>query len=306
MKGEARFVGIGADNAGMVYGLVRRVYEGFEDVTVEAVRDLVSTAMYSMAALVNNRPVAFASSIGFPGAVEVRNLAVYPGYGAVLRRLLEVMLSRLEPELGSRLVRVSALGTPSIIEAVSALGLNPVRRILKVRWVLGSHATRCAGKVSGKVSVIRVSELGQPEYVARAYLEGIRTHWDWWIRSEKGGYEPALADVTRWLEENPSRWFAATIQDRIVGASGYNPHRRLAGAVWLAGVAVRPEYRLSGIGWALLCAVLDSASGEGFREAVVYTYSPMTGLAPGATLYLKSGGLIQAEYVHFEGRLDRA
>jgi len=60
------------------------------------------------------------------------------------------------------------------------------------------------------------------------------------------------------------------------------------------------------VGRALLCSVLNSAKSEGFEEAIVYTYSPIIGLAPGATLYLKSGGLIQAEYVHFEGQLASA
>lgn len=59
--------------------------------------------------------------------------------------------------------------------------------------------------------------------------------------------------------------------------------------VRLAGrVAVRREYRLRGIGGALLHAVLEAARREGLSHAVVYTYSLIVGLAPGATLYLKA------------------
>lgn len=170
-----------------------------------------------------------------------------------------------------RLVRVSALGVPSIIRAVSLLGLEPQRRILKVRWLLGSPIIKCTEKVSGGFSVVRVSELRRVEDVAKAYLDGLSTHWRWWIEADEGGYESALSKVVGWLKDNLSRWFAAVIGGQVVGAAGYAPHPRLSEVAWLAGVAVRPEYRLRKVGRALLCSVLNSAKSEGFEEAVVYT-----------------------------------
>ena len=306
MSDEPHFININVDNFDIVFDLVKSVYRGLEDVTLDSIKAIVSSAEYSMAAMLDGKPVAFASAFILPGIVEVRDLAVDPAHSDTLKRLVENLLSRLEPKLRDRLVRVPALGVPSIIRAVSLLGLEPRRRILKVKWLLGPPIMKCAEKPGSGFLIIRVSELGQLESVAKAYLDGLSTHWRWWIEADEGGYGSALSKVTGWLEDNPSRWFAAVIGDRVIGAAGYAPHPRLDGVAWLAGVAVRPEYRLLKIGWALLCSVLSSAGSEGFEEAVVYTYSPVIGLAPGATLYLKSGGLIQAEYVHFEGRLAGA
>ncbi len=151
------------------------------------------------------------------------------------------------------------------------------------------------------LSIMRASEAGDPQAIARASLEGLSTHWDWWITLDEGGPQRALEEIRRWVEDNPHRWHVAIQEGKPVGAAGYAPHpRRTREIAWLAGVAVTPSYRLKGIGRALLCRLLSSARDEGFKEAVVYTYSPLLGLAPGATLYVKSRGLIQAEYIHFE------
>lgn len=151
------------------------------------------------------------------------------------------------------------------------------------------------------LTLMKASEAGDPEPIAKVFLQGLSTHWDWWITLDKGGPQRALEDIKRWVEDNPHRWYVALHGGTPVGAAEYGPHSRKAREIaWLAGVAVTPTYRLRGIGRALLCLLLHSARGEGFREAVVYTYSPPLGLAAGATLYVKSGGLVQAEYIHLE------
>ncbi|MEB3774635.1 MAG: GNAT family N-acetyltransferase [Desulfurococcales archaeon] len=303
MPGGTRLVSIDVDNVDIVYRLVRSVYKGFEDITLESLKESVAAGQ-AMAALVGGEPVAFASSIIYPGVVEARNLAVRPGYSDVLRHLLEHMFTSLGGELRVRLARVSALGIPSIIEAASRLGLKPTRRILKVKWNL-HHSVGCPGRHGGGLSIVRAVELGQADRIAEAYLEGLATHWKWWIEADKGGYNHALAEVTGWIQRDPSRWLAALVHGKVVGVAGYARHNRLPGTAWLAGVAVKPGYRLQEIGSTLLCTLLDIARDEGFREAIVYTYSPIVGLAPGATLYIKRGGLIQAEYIHFEGRASQ-
>ncbi|MCE4610449.1 MAG: GNAT family N-acetyltransferase [Desulfurococcales archaeon] len=300
MRGSVSFVEVDAGSVGMVFGLVRRVYRGFEEVTLEGLRSMVSSSMLSMVALYEGEPVAFASSQGLPGVVEVRSLAAAPGYGWALESLLKAIALRLEPGLGGRLFRMVALSTPSIVSATSSLGLEARRRILKVKWTLSHTTDTCSEGAPEGVAIVRVSDYGSVGEVARSYLESLSTHWRWWIDSDMGGYEGALREVKEWIESGPERWYAALLGDTVVGASGYKPHPRLRGVAWLAGVAVKPEHRLRGVGRALLCRVLDSAMSEGFREAVVYTYSPIIGLAPGATLYIKTGGSIQAEYIHFE------
>ncbi|MCE4603101.1 MAG: GNAT family N-acetyltransferase [Desulfurococcales archaeon] len=303
MRDKIRLVEVHAGNVGIVFGLVRRIYRGFEDVTLDGLRAMVSTGLLSMAVLSEGKPIAFASSNSLPGAIEVRSLAVDLGYGWALDTLLQTIASRLKPLLSGRLFRVVDLGLPSIVSAPFNLGLKPRRRILKIKWILDQSPAKCLERIPEGVVIVKVSDYGDLEEVAKAYLEGLSTHWRWWIDSDMGGYEDALREVRGWIEGDPYRWYTALVVDTVVGAAGYMPHPRLAHIAWLAGVAMKPGYRLQGIGRALLCSVLDSVRGENFREAVVYTFSPIIGLAPGATLYLKTGASIQAEYIHFESTL---
>ncbi len=101
----------------------------------------------------------------------------------------------------------------------------------------------------GGVSIVRVSDYGYIEDVAKAYLDGLSTHWRWWIDADKGGYEAALREVKEWIESGSERRHAALAGNSdVVGAAGYAPHPRLANTAWLAGVAVKPGHRLGG--WA--------------------------------------------------------
>jgi len=85
MSDEPHFISINVDNFDMVFDLVKSVYMGFEDVTLDTVRAVVSSAEYSMAALVDGKPVAFASAFILPGIVEARNLAADPARSDTLK-----------------------------------------------------------------------------------------------------------------------------------------------------------------------------------------------------------------------------
>jgi len=89
----------------------------------------------------------------------------------------------------------------------------------------------------------------------------------------------------------------AKINDKAVGVTGIVPSSKGDEAHFL-GVMVLPNFRMKGIGSALMYAALNRAKQLGYRRLVVHTMAYLDTLAPGAVLYLKSGGKIEAEYLH--------
>jgi GNAT superfamily N-acetyltransferase len=63
---------------------------------------------------------------------------------------------------------------------------------------------------------------------------------------------------------------------------------------------VHPKYRMRGVGSTLMDFVLKRAKEEGLKKLRVYTMAFLNRLAPGAILYLKSGGKVSVEYIHLE------
>lgn len=66
------------------------------------------------------------------------------------------------------------------------------------------------------------------------------------------------------------------------------------------GALVLPDYRRKGIGSALMQEMLNHAKSLSQHRMTVYTFSYLDRLAPGASLYLKSGGSIEAEYLQLQ------
>lgn len=71
------------------------------------------------------------------------------------------------------------------------------------------------------------------------------------------------------------------------------------------GVMVLPKHRLKGVGWDLMVSVLRRAKELDVERLKVYTMAYLDHLAPGALLYLKSGGKVEAEYVQLEKELPQ-
>ncbi|MEM1582172.1 MAG: GNAT family N-acetyltransferase [Candidatus Bathyarchaeia archaeon] len=97
---------------------------------------------------------------------------------------------------------------------------------------------------------------------------------------------------------------AAKIDDKIVGVTGVASRHDRDEAAFL-GVMVLPQYRMKGIGWALMKAALNKTRQLGYRRLIVHTMAFLDSLAPGAILYLKSGGKIEAEYLHLTRGLKK-
>jgi len=103
-----------------------------------------------------------------------------------------------------------------------------------------------------------------------------------------------------WVKEsvgNDRGWIGAFLDEKLVGlailrADAYGPRQaRFNGAYAL------PKFRGQKVGSALMNATIREAQRLHQKEMKVYTLAFLDHLAPGAILYLRSGGRIEAEYL---------
>jgi len=174
-------------------------------------------------------------------------------------------------------------------------GFQPVRRSLRIGWDLTSRLT--------EQSKIQTMELSREfaEEAAEVWVEGLRPFWDFWIE-EQGGPE-TLGD---WVKESVGKdrgWIGAFMEKKLVGlailrADSYGPSQaRFNGAYAL------PEFRGQGVGSALMNGTIREAQRLQQKEMKVYTLAFLDHLAPGAILYLRSGGRIEGEFLQLERKI---
>src|SRR6266498_314493 len=87
--------------------------------------------------------------------------------------------------------------------------------------------------------------------------------------------------------------FFARSSKEHVGLVGIIPDYYERGVAWFRGAFVLPEHREKRIGSALMSEISRFAKTLGQTKMVVYTFSYLDSLAPGALLYLKTGGKIE-------------
>jgi len=120
-------------------------------------------------------------------------------------------------------------------------------------------------------------------------------YWDW--RTEEEGGISAVAESFKEDRPRGARWILARSNKEHVGLVGPIPDYYEPDVAWFRGAFVLPEHRGKRIGSALMSEIARFAKHLGQREMIVYTFSSLDSLAPGALLYLKSGGKIEAEYL---------
>lgn len=106
-----------------------------------------------------------------------------------------------------------------------------------------------------------------------------------------------MAESFREDEKRGARWLLASYDKEIAGVTGIIPDYYGKGSAWFRGAMVLPEYRGKGIGSVLMSRISQLGKKLGQKEMTVYTFSYLDSLAPGALLYLRSGGKIEAEYL---------
>lgn len=227
-------------------------------------------------------------------AFELRYLAVREAFqnrvtaDELVRKALGYVESR-----GPEYLKANTLSIEPYVEVFKGSGFKPVRRILRIAWDLRQETKLPSIDV-------QVEELTEPTVAeaVRTYCEGLTPYWDWWTE-ESGGHEVVLRAGEQHIRRDLSNWVVARVEGKVAGISGVIPNPATKEARFY-GVIVLPEFRHRGIGSALMRKALEKARQQGQERLVVFTFANLDSLAPGAVLYLKSGGKTEAEYLHLE------
>jgi len=197
-------------------------------------------------------------------------------------------------EKGARLVRAHTHSIEYYVSAYKRHGFKPVRRILRIFWEPNRVEIGPPAEDIAQVGELRPEDL---DMLPSVFVKSLRPYWDWWIEDYGGGER--LKEISRsWFEPSGGLlWLVARKDGRVIGLTGFHVKGR-EGTFF--GVMVLPEHRLKGVGWELMKAALRKALEFGLERLTVYTVAYLDHLAPGAVLYLKSGGKIEAEYVQLE------
>jgi len=207
--------------------------------------------------------------------------------------LVDAALTHLA-NTSAQLARAHTLAMEPYIATYIEHGFKPVRRILRIEWDLSSDLPKLRTRED---VVIKGVSSCDPVQIAGLYARSLAPFWDWWI-DDHGGAET----LVRMGYGTGSDWFIAEVGGEPVGLTGF----RSGGPVGqLLGVVVLPECRTQGIGSTLLHEALERARRAGLKSLRVFTVAFLDRLAPGAALYLKSGGKIRAEYLQLEKDLVR-
>lgn len=278
--------------------LVNTAYRNLETLTNERVERLTSPPYFDpdgfFIAEKEGSPVGCVGVFNLPAEahLEMRYLAVKDAFSnpAIVNGLINAALQHSARKKPAMLKAV----TPTIqpyVEAYKRFGFKPVRRILQIAWdpiIIPEEK-----HLKYAVNVVEASE-SDLEEASYALVKGLQPYWDWWVE-EEGGNEAVLRRISGWIKRCVC--LLAKTNDEIVGVVGMLPGSK-RGEARLTGVMVLPDFRMKGIGSALMGGMLNKAKQLGYKRLVVHTVAYLDSLAPGAVLYLKSGGKIEAEYLH--------
>ena len=278
--------------------LVNTAYRNLETLTPERVKRLTSPPYF------NPDGFFIAEKQGSPvGCVGVFNLpakgCLWMGYLAVKEAFsnLTIVNGLIKTALKyctfkkPKLLKAVTLTIQPYVDAYKQFGFRPVRRILRIAW---DPVEIPEGKsFNQEVSTVEVSK-NDIEEASHILVRGLRPYWDWWLE-EEGGEEAVWKRAIEWMKQGIC--LIAKIDNEAVGVTGIVPYQG-AGEARFLGVMVLPEFRMQAIGSALMYAALNKAKQLGYKRLVVHTMAYLHALAPGAVLYLKSGGKIEAEYLH--------
>ena len=210
--------------------------------------------------------------------------------------VVEKLLGRALEYVESRRAEFLRATTPAIqpyVDVYKGFGFKPLRRDFRITWDLrdASHW------LSKRVKINEVAEKTAREIEER-FVESIRPYWDW--RTEEQGGEEAVAHNFRDGLKKGERWLSGHVGEELVGFTGLIPDYYKTGDARFRGTYVLPEYRGKGYGRILMNEVSNWAKTLGQQKMTVYTFSYLDSLAPGALLYIKSGGMIDSEYLQMQ------
>ena len=190
---------------------------------------------------------------------------------------------------GAKFVRAMTPAIQPYVGVYKKQGFVPVRRDFRIRWDI-SGATldeKTSLKTEG------VTEERSRE-AAQVFVTSLSPIWDW--RTEEQGGPGAVANSFGEGLKHGERWFLCLENGEVVGLTGLIPDFYKPGEARFRGAYVAPEHRGRGTGLAVMKEASGLARKLDQNRMVVYTFSDLDCLAPGALLYLRSGGRIETEY----------
>lgn len=205
----------------------------------------------------------------------------------LLSRALEYVETK-RPEF----FRATSPSMQPYVNVYKGFGFKPLRRDFRITWNL-SEASDFPNK---QIEIREVGEKTAKE-AADVYVRAVRPYWDW--RTEEHGGEEAVARTFLEGVKKGERWISGSV-GKVVGLTGLIPDYYKTGEARFRGTFVVPEQRGKGIGQTMMSEAVDLARKLGQRKMSVYTFSYLESLAPGALLYLKSGGRIESEYLQMQ------
>lgn len=229
-----------------------------------------------------------------PGWFEIRNLAVRnPSETDTAERLIRQVVDYLEVN-DAQFVKAISPSVQPYVDIYKEAGFEPVRRSLRIIWDLATCQVHESKIATEELSTEWADEAGD------VWIRGLRPYWDYWIE-EQGGPE----SIQDWVKESVTKrqgWIGAFVNQKLVGLSILRPDSYGSGEARFNGAYTTPESRRQGVGSALMDATIREAQKRNQTSMRVYTLAFLDHLAPGAVLYLKTGGRIEAEYLQLQKR----
>ncbi len=207
----------------------------------------------------------------------------------VAENLLETAIRYVESK-NPEYVRATTPSVRQYVEIYRKHGFRPLRRDFRISWK--TDDINCVGNTGVTIEELDERNL---ESASGLYVRALSPFWDWRTREEGG-----KSNVQKSFIEDKDRgahWYLAKIKNEPVGLAGMIPNYYGPGSAWFRGAFVPPDKRGNGIGTALMSIIAQIARSLKQTKMTVYTFSYLDSLAPGALLYLKTGGKIEAEYL---------
>ena len=206
----------------------------------------------------------------------------------LLGRALEYVETK-KPEC----LRATTPAMQPYVDVYKSFGFKPVRRDFRIGWDLKKTALSS----SSELDMLEIDDKLARE-IGPVYVESVRPYWEWRIE-EQGGQEAVAENFREWIK-NGEKWLSGYVGRTIVGFTALMPDYYDGGEARFRGAFVLPDHRGKGYGRMLMDEAIEWARKLGQNKMTVYTFSYLDCLAPGALLYIKSGGKIDSEYLQLQ------
>ncbi len=207
----------------------------------------------------------------------------------IAERLLAEVIGYVESK-GPEFLRATTPAVQPYVEAYRKFGFKPLRRDFRISWQIND----VPDTGDSRLETEGVSDETM-DSASSIFARALSPYWDW--RTEEEGGIAAVAESFKQDRSRGAKWILARSNKEHVGLVGIIPDYYEPGVAWFRGAFVLPEHRGKKVGSALMSEIARFAKHLRQREMIAYTFSYLDSLAPGALLYLKSGGKIEAEYL---------